>query len=172
MPNLRRLASMGSHFVNHAAVQPVCGPSRSSLLSGRFPHNTGYLCNSDTRSEANYLLEQNNSIGTWMTAAGYHTAFIGKYVNGLETTVPSGWNYWGGFSSSQGTYNYYNSTPWNVTFDRTGTHPTSPVEWVAMTGVHQSDFVGQWGVQQMQKAVADGLPFFVHLTPLMVHYGV
>jgi N-acetylglucosamine-6-sulfatase len=41
-----------------------------------------------------------------------------------------------------------------------------------MTGVHQSDFVGQWGVQQMQKAVASDLPFFVHLTPLMIHYGV
>ena len=36
-----------------------------------------------------------------------------------------------------------------------------------MTGVHQSDFVGQWGVQQMSVAVDAGLPFFVHLTPLM-----
>jgi hypothetical protein len=95
-----------------------------------------------------------------------------RYVNGLEDTVPSGWNYWAGFSSSQGTYNYYNSTPWNVTFDRTGSYPTSPVEWIAMTGVHQSDFVGQWGVQQMQQAVSNDLPFFVHLTPLMIHFGV
>ena len=36
-----------------------------------------------------------------------------------------------------------------------------------MMGVHQSDFVGQWGVQQMGVAVDAGLPFFVHLTPLM-----
>jgi hypothetical protein len=28
-----------------------------------------------------------------------------RYVNGLEATVPAGWNFWGGFSSSQGTYN-------------------------------------------------------------------
>ena len=80
MPNLKRIADSGAHFINHAAVQPVCGPSRSSLLSGRFPHNTGYVCNSDTKSEENYRAEQNNSIGTWMTEAGYHTAFVGKCV--------------------------------------------------------------------------------------------
>jgi N-acetylglucosamine-6-sulfatase len=172
MPNLAKIKASGAHFLNHAAVQPVCGPSRSSLLSGRFPHNVGYVCNGDKPSENNYRAVQNNSVGTWLTAAGYHTAFIGKYVNGLEPTVPSGWNFWGGFSSSAGTYNYYNSTPYNVTFDRTGTTPTSPVEWVAMTGTHQSEFVGQWGVQQMGVAVNAGLPFFVHLTPLMIHYGV
>ena len=38
MPNLKRLAAAGAHFVNHAAVQPVCGPSRSSFLQGRYPH--------------------------------------------------------------------------------------------------------------------------------------
>jgi N-acetylglucosamine-6-sulfatase len=172
MPNLSKIKAAGAHFINHAAVQPVCGPSRSSLLSGRFPHNTGYVCNSDRPSENHYRAIQNNSIGTWLTTAGYHTSFIGKYVNGLEQTVPEGWNFWGGFSSSQGTYNYMNSTPWNITFDRTGTTPTSPVEWVAMTGTHQAEFVGQWGVKQMGAAVAAGLPFFVHLTPLMIHYGV
>ena len=172
MPNLSKIRKGGSHFVNHAAVQPVCGPSRSSLLSGRFPHNTGYVCNSDQRSENHYRALQNNSIGTWLTAAGYHTAFIGKYVNGLEQTVPSGWNFWGGFSSSAGTYNYYNSTPWNITFARDGVTPISPIEWIPMTGTHQSDFVGQWGVQQMKLAVDAGLPFFLHLTPLMIHYGV
>ena len=41
MPNLAKIKAAGAHFVNHAAVQPVCGPSRSSLLSGRFPHNVG-----------------------------------------------------------------------------------------------------------------------------------
>jgi arylsulfatase A-like enzyme len=171
MPNLRRISSVGAHFVNHAAAQPVCGPSRSSLLQGRFPHNTGYLCNIDGPSEAAYLEVANNTIGTWMTAAGYHTAFIGKYINGLEAVVPSGWNSWQAFSSSAGTYNYFNSTPYNCSFARDGTTPTSPCAWTAMTGVHQSDFVGQRGVEQMQVAAAAGLPFFVHLTPLMVHEG-
>lgn len=170
-PNLSKLRSSGVHFSNHVAAQPVCGPSRSSLLSGRFPHNVKYWANEDPASIANYVLEQNVSIGTWMTDAGYHTAFVGKYVNGVEGYVPSGWNFWGAFSTSKGTYNYYNATPWNVTFDRTGTVPTSPIVDVAMTGIHQADFVGAWGVEQMTIAVDAKLPFFVHLTPTMVHEG-
>jgi arylsulfatase A-like enzyme len=171
MPNLRALRAAGAHFVNHVAAQPVCGPSRSSLLSGRFPHNVGYYANEDPTSIANYLAIQNNSVGTWLTAAGYHSAFIGKYVNGVEKSVPSGWSFWGAFSTSKGTYNYYNATPWNVTFDRTGQRPVTPVVDVAMTGVHQADFVGAWGVEQMKIAHAAGRPFFVHTTPTMVHEG-
>lgn len=37
MPNLKRLREEGLHLVNHVAAQPVCGPSRSSLLAGRYP---------------------------------------------------------------------------------------------------------------------------------------
>ena len=171
MPNLSRLRDMGSHFTNHAAVQPVCGPSRSSFLQGRYPHSTGYVCNSDKASQAAYLPLANDTVGTWLTAAGYHTAFEGKYLNNLEKDVASGWNHWGAFSSSEGTYNYKNSTPYNVTFDRSGLRPTSPIVWHAMEGVHQADFLGQRGVEQMQAAAAAGLPYFVHLTPLMVHAG-
>ena len=76
MPNLRKLREAGVHFINHVAAQPVCGPSRSSLLQGRFPHNVKYYANEDPPSVANYLAIANNSVGTWLTAAGYHTAFI------------------------------------------------------------------------------------------------
>lgn len=172
MPNLRRLASQGAHFVNHAAVQPVCGPSRSSFLAGRYPHNTGYVCNSDKQSQKEYMPIRNNTVGTWLTAAGYHTSFVGKYINNLEEYWPTGWNHWAGFSSSAGTYNYKNSTPYNITFDRTGTVPQTDTNSYPMTGIHQAEFVGQWGVEQMKVAKAASLPFFIHLTPLMIHYGV
>lgn len=171
MPNLKRLREAGVHFLNHVAAQPVCGPSRSSLLQGRFPHNVRYWANDDPPSIANYLAVANNSVGTWLTGAGYHTAFIGKYVNGAEKQVPSGWNFWGAFSSSKGTYNYFNSTPYNITFDREGKFPITPVVDVPMTGIHQADFVGAWGVDQMKIAAAAGLPFFVHTTATMVHEG-
>jgi len=171
MPNLRRLREAGVHFINHVAAQPVCGPSRSSLLAGRYPHNVGYYANDDPPSVANFLAVVNNTVGTWLTAAGYHTAFVGKFVNGAEKQVPSGWNFWGAFSTSKGTYNYYNATPWNVTFDREGKHPITPVVDVPMTGIHQAEFVGAWGVEQMKIAAGAGLPFFVHTTATMIHEG-
>jgi arylsulfatase A-like enzyme len=81
MPNLaKRIAGAGAHFVNHVAAQPVCGPSRTSMLQGRYPHNVGYKANLDQPSVSAYAKVANNTIGTWFTAAGYHTAYLGKYV--------------------------------------------------------------------------------------------
>ena len=125
MPHLRSyLAEGGLEFVNHAAVYPVCGPSRSSMLAGRFPHNTGYVSNIAKKSTAAWRLLQNDTLGTWMTKAGYYTAFLGKYVNGLECDVPSGWRHWGGLTCTAyrgralgGTYNYGNASQWHADFD-------------------------------------------------------
>jgi hypothetical protein len=61
----------GAFFENHVAAQPVCGPSRSSLLLGRYPHNTGYLANSDDASTAAYLKQHNHTTGKWLKDAGY-----------------------------------------------------------------------------------------------------
>jgi arylsulfatase A-like enzyme len=42
MPTVaKRFREEGTEFVNHIATTPVCGPSRSSLLTGRFTHNHG-----------------------------------------------------------------------------------------------------------------------------------
>ena len=89
-------------------------------MQGRYPHNVGYLYNDDPASVAAWKAQENNTLGTWLTAAGYHTAYIGKYVNGCEPSVPSGWSHWGGFSSSRGTYNYYNATQVGVLVDTPG----------------------------------------------------
>ena len=78
MPHLRALRESGAHFVNHVAAFPVCGPSRSSFLAGRLPHNTKYQFNGEPRSMAAWAKEQDNTVGTWLTARGYHTSFFGK----------------------------------------------------------------------------------------------
>ena len=96
MPTLKKhFAEGGLEFYNHVAVYSVCGPSRSSLLAGRYPHNTGYVANARAASVAAWAEQQDETIGTWLTRAGYHTAFLGKYVNGMECTIPKGWGHWG-----------------------------------------------------------------------------
>ena len=89
MPRLRQMREQGLAFTSHVAAQPVCGPSRSSMLAGRYPHNVGYIGNLDPASVAAYLQEQNNTVGTWLTAAGYHTAYMGKVREVL-------WAHWDG----------------------------------------------------------------------------
>ena len=120
---------------------------------------------------ATYLLEQNNTVGTWLTAAGYHTAYAGKYVNGMEAHPPSGWNHWGGFSTGKGTYVYEANQQWNITFDDAGKHPISPLNVIDHTGSHQATYLGQQAVAQLAAAQAKGRPAFIHLAPLMVHEG-
>jgi arylsulfatase A-like enzyme len=83
MPHLRRLVSRGTSFTNAVASTPVCGPSRATLLSGRYAHNHGYLANEDGPSLLAWLAAQDVNLGAWLTAAGYRSAYHGKYVNGL-----------------------------------------------------------------------------------------
>jgi len=40
-----------------------------------------------------------------------------------------------------------------------------------MTGIHQADFLGQFAVEQMKNAQKMNKPFFISLTPVMVHWG-
>lgn len=171
MPNLRRLRERGISFDEHIAVDPLCGPSRGALLSGRYPHNNGYRHNLDAASLSAWLAIQNNTMGTWLTHAGYRTLYLGKYMNGLETHVPSGWNAYGGFDGIPGTYSYYSALQFNVTFDSSGEHATSPITSTSREGTHQGEFLGAQTVSFMSDAVARGQPFFVHVAPVMVHYG-
>jgi N-acetylglucosamine-6-sulfatase len=46
MPNVQNLlVSKGKIFPNAVFTQPLCCPSRASMLRGQYPHNTGILDN-------------------------------------------------------------------------------------------------------------------------------
>lgn len=71
-PNLDRLAASGVRFANAYAQNPICTPSRVSLLSGQYPHNHGYY---GLSGPAPARLP--NFLGHFR-AQGYRTAAIGK----------------------------------------------------------------------------------------------
>jgi arylsulfatase A-like enzyme len=93
-PAMDQLASEGVVF-NHAyAADPICVPSRNSLISGRFPHQINVLSNDDQRIGGN---ENPVAIlGTYFKNASYQTAYFGKWhlnydpakkeTHGFETT--------------------------------------------------------------------------------------
>jgi len=72
-PNLDRLAGEGVRFSNAYCSTPLCMPSRISLATGRFPHNTG----NNTNNEG-YLHPDTPMISHAFRDAGYHTALLGK----------------------------------------------------------------------------------------------
>lgn len=72
-PNLDRIASEGVQFTNCVTTSPVCIPTRLSLATGLYPHNTGVWNNMKHTMPA--------ETPTWMQAmrdAGYRTSLFGK----------------------------------------------------------------------------------------------
>jgi len=72
-PNLDRIASEGVRFTNCVTTSPVCIPTRLSLATGLYPHNTGVWNNM-----GHTMLAETQ---TWMQAvreAGYRTSLFGK----------------------------------------------------------------------------------------------
>lgn len=79
-PNLDRLADRGTRFKTAVVPSPVCIPSRTSVLTAKYPHTTGTWANAhNKRLEAN-LLEP-------FHAAGYRSASFGKQHYDLRGRV-------------------------------------------------------------------------------------
>ncbi len=76
-PNIDRLAQSGAIIENHY-VQPVCSPTRSTLLTGRYPTHTGvYTIVSPGGGWGLPLAER--TLADALRSAGYRTALTGKW---------------------------------------------------------------------------------------------
>jgi N-acetylglucosamine-6-sulfatase len=100
MPTVRsELASKGVTFSNSFTVNPLCCPSRASLLTGLYSHSTHVYHNRGARGLASF--DERSSIAIPLRAAGYRTGLVGKYLNDYATSrVPTGWDRWVAFTGS------------------------------------------------------------------------
>ncbi|NND32423.1 MAG: sulfatase-like hydrolase/transferase [Saprospiraceae bacterium] len=72
-PNMDRLAARGVLFRQSYCTSPVCGPARSSIITGRMPHETGVEWNGDS------IRQGIKNAGEIFRAAGYETIWGGKW---------------------------------------------------------------------------------------------
>ena len=72
-PNLDQLAQEGMRLDRAFLTISSCSPSRCSILTGRYPHNTGA---EDLHMP---LPEQQRSIASYLTPAGYECVSVGKW---------------------------------------------------------------------------------------------
>jgi uncharacterized sulfatase len=72
-PNLDRMAKEGVRFEHAYTCQPVCGPARASLQTGKYATEVG--CHTNHRM----LPLSEKTIAHYLSEAGYETAYIGKW---------------------------------------------------------------------------------------------
>ena len=73
-PHLDRLAAQGTVFKNCIVQGTACAPSRNSLISGTYPHNTGIYMNASPAG----LPENGWTFPAALRRAGVYTALYGK----------------------------------------------------------------------------------------------
>ncbi|MCB0215584.1 MAG: sulfatase-like hydrolase/transferase [Chloroflexi bacterium] len=168
MPNVERLlAAQGTTLTDFFISDPLCCPSRSTILRGQYTHshrvftnmppNGGYQRFGPTGLEA-------STVGTWLQAAGYTTAFFGKLLNGFPTAadimhIPPGWSEWNSPAEGDpyGSYDY--ALNQNGRLVRYGSDPED----------HITDVLAGLADDFLRRAAADGEPFFVYLSPYAPH---
>jgi len=82
-PNLDRMADEGTLFENAFAVNPVCSPTRASILTGLMPSQHGVMTPTDGNfmmgKDAYNLLEEFTSLPEIFKANGYDCGLSGKW---------------------------------------------------------------------------------------------
>ncbi|MBD3378462.1 sulfatase-like hydrolase/transferase [candidate division KSB1 bacterium] len=92
-PHMDALAKEGVRFARTYTPNPLCLPMRTSMFTGRFPHETGALNNGSPDIDA----DKHVFLGKIFKDAGYDTAYFGKWhiafdennraTHGFETFV-------------------------------------------------------------------------------------
>jgi N-acetylglucosamine-6-sulfatase len=118
LPQVQALQRAGMSFTNYTVTDSLCCPSRSSIFTGQFPHNTGVFTN--TGNDGGFALFHSRGLesatfATGVQRAGYRTAMMGKYLNGYQPAdsmggatpyVPPGWSEWDVAGNGYPEFNY------------------------------------------------------------------
>lgn len=120
MPRTRRLlVDRGTWFRRAMVPTPLCCPSRVSMLTGLFAHDTGVWGNGDVGGTAiggwprfRHTGGERHTLASALAARGYRTALIGKYLNYFGSHAragyrPPGWDVFAAMMSDHGSYYRY-----------------------------------------------------------------
>ena len=112
MPQVQRfLIDGGMRFKRAIITNPLCCPSRATMLTGRYSHTTGVYFNGGRHGGWHaFRPSESSTIATALDRVGYRTALFGKYMNGYAgngLSVPPGWDQWLAFTGVNGDYYDY-----------------------------------------------------------------
>ncbi len=126
-PNIDALAAKGVQFMNAQSNAPVCQPSRNSLFTGVYPHESkdfGW-----TKRTKQPVLKYNKTLIQLFKDNGYYTLGSGKLLHGNHE--PQSWNEWG-----MNTKHNYGPFPFNG--EKRIAHPKVPMPYQSIGPVDGS----------------------------------
>jgi arylsulfatase A-like enzyme len=182
MPNVQKLiGKQGVTFTNGFAGYPLCCPARASVLTGLYPHNHGVWSHEPPWGFT--ALQDADTAPVWLQRAGYHTTYLGKYLNGYGNDpepgkdrgtsteyVPPGWDLWrgsidGGLEKGHpdngGTYRFYDTT---LNDNGNG--------YVALSPEYQTFAYARLTREQLAANAEAGRPFFSYVSFTAPHRGL
>ena len=153
-PHLDRLAAQSVNFTHAVAGIPVCCPARATLLTGQHALTHGVFVNDV------HLAEDAVSMGKLFKAAGYDTAYVGKWHvdgRGRSNYIPpesrQGFDYW---KALECTHSYNSSKYFAADSDQ-------PSKWQGYDAIEQTKDV-QAFIRNRKRAGEDAAPFLLVLS--------
>ena len=156
MPNLAQMMHEGMTFDNYFVTDSLCCPSRTSILTGLLPHNSGVFTNTGKDGGYGSFMSHGDDAKTFAVAMHngfYATGMMGKYLNGYETGIgaPQGWSEWAVGDNAYSNFNY--------TLNHNGT--------LISPAAHLTDEMSQLGQDFIHASAAS--PFFLELATFSPH---
>jgi N-acetylglucosamine-6-sulfatase len=161
------LAASGVGFDRSYVSYPVCCPSRATFLSGQYAHNHKVLgLYPPTGGYGRF--DAAESLPVWVQRAGYHTAYVGKYMNGYGTDTPAdpppGWTDWYGALDSS-TYRM-----WGFTLNENGEPRTYGALFDEDPAGYQTDVLARKAVDVIERSAGGDRPLFLSVGFLAPHH--
>ncbi|KAK7104364.1 arylsulfatase I-like [Littorina saxatilis] len=169
-PNIARLRQEGM-FLNQSYVLPMCGPTRSALLTGRYPHTFGMQDNTVGGNKKFWMNETFMILPQELQSLGYTTHMLGKWHLGYchpgLTPLGRGFNTFYGFWL--GSHNsYYDHTKGSGRRRRIyDWWDGDSIDWSAR-GQYQTDLLSARAVRIVEESSPSN-PFFMYLSYGAVH---
>jgi len=162
MPQTKRLMQdLGAYAENWYIHTPICSPSRSELLTGRYFHNIKMP--GATVMHVNYTFVNARTFARVLKEdAGYTTGMFGKYLNEMPKTVPPGFDAW--LANAGGNY----VGPHFQTKNIAG-FPDGGVTFSNDPSNYSTSVIGNISINWIKSVAKRGKPFFAYIAPKAAH---
>jgi N-acetylglucosamine-6-sulfatase len=173
MPHVLAMQHDGLTFNDYFVADSLCCPSRASIFTGNFPHDTGIYDNfGPTQGFPGFYYrgEDKHTFAVALQHAGYMTAMMGKFLNGYMNSrdgnydthistkyVPPGWSEWDVAGWGYPEFNYDLNE--DGVIHHYGDRPSD----------YLTNVIGGRGVDFINRAAQHGKPFFLELATFAPH---